>query len=45
MTTLGFLRTPTKKKYWTRIQLFLEVMNSRPAPNTVTELVKKCVAK
>ena len=45
MTTLGFLRTPTKKKYWTRIQLFLEVMNSRPAPNTGTELVKKCVAK
>ena len=45
MTTLGFQRKGTQKKYWTRIQIFLEVMNSRPAPNTGTELIKLCVSK
>jgi len=45
MATKRPLSSGTEKKYWTRIQIFLEVMNSRPAPNTGTELVKKCVAK
>ncbi len=39
------LSSGTEKKYFTRIQIFLEVMNKRPAPNTGTELIKLCAAK
>ena len=44
MSTLGFQRKGTQKKYWTRIQIFSEVMESRPTPNTGTKLIKLCVA-
>ena len=44
MSTLGFQRKGTQKKYWTRIQIFLKVMNSRTAPNTGTKLIKLYVA-
>jgi len=45
MATKKGLSSNTEKKYFTRIQIFLEVMNKRPAPNTGTELIKLCVEK
>ena len=39
------LSSGIEKKYFTRIQIFLEVMNKKPAPNTGTELIKLCAAK
>ncbi len=45
MATKKGLSSNTEKKYFTRIQIFLEVMNKRPAPNTGTELIKLCAEK
>ena len=35
----------TEKKYFTRIQIFLEVMHKRPAPNIGTEFIKSYAEK
>ncbi len=45
MATKKGISSNTEKKYFTRKQIFLEVMNKRPAPNTGTELIKLCVEK
>ena len=45
MSTKKGISSNTEKKYFTRIQIFLEVINKRPAPNTGTELIKLCVEK
>ena len=45
MATKKGISSNTEKKYFTRIHIFLEVMNKKPAPNTGTELIKLCVEK